>query len=355
MLETARALGELARGGWKPNRTIVMCEWDAEEPGLIGSTEFVVAHGAELQAKAVAYINTDVGVIGPNFNASAIPSLKELVREATREVQAPASERSVYELWREHAAKAKEEHAGNSRPEPKSEASGEPALGALGAGSDFCPFLDHAGIPAMDMGFNGDYGVYHALYDDFYWMKHFGDPTFAYHATMARIVGTVALRLDEADVLPYDFVAYGAEISHATTDMAARATRDGADSSSISAVLFASQQLSASAARATDALREFSAASFNAAQAKTINRALAAMEQSLLVPEGLVGRPWYKHTIYAPGSYAGYAAEILPGPNEALDRKDMAAFQRECSALAAALRRAAAALDNVTTLTGVQE
>jgi len=350
MLEVARSLGQLVRDGWKPRRTIVMCEWDGEEPGLIGSTEWVEANRAALQAKAMVYINTDVGVIGPNFNASATPSLKELVRDATREVKDPRTGHSVYEAWREHAAHAKEDNSGTGRPESQQEPSGEVALSRLGAGSDFCPFLDHAGIPSMDMGFGGDYGVYHALYDDFYWMKHFGDPTFDYHAAMARIVGTVALRLDEADLVPYDFSAYALEISRAVTDLAARATREGADNTATNAIVYASAQVTASASRTAQALQDLSSTTYSPEKAKTINRALANFEQSFLAPEGLSGRPWYRHTIYAPGIYAGYAAEILPGPTEALDRKDAIAFRREVQSLAAALQRAAATLDTVTRL-----
>jgi N-acetylated-alpha-linked acidic dipeptidase len=350
MLEAARALGELVRTGWKPRRTIVMCEWDGEEPGLVGSTEWVEANRAELQAKAVAYINTDVGVIGPNFNASATPSLKELVRDATREVQDPRSSRSVYDLWRERAAHSKDEPSGTARSEAKTETSGETPLSALGAGSDFCPFLDHAGIPSMDVGFGGDYGVYHALYDDFYWMKHFGDPTFEYHAALARIIGTIALRLDEADVLPYDYSAYASEIARAASELAGRASQPGADAASAKAVTDASEELTASASRAARALQSLGASPLAAAKQAPLNRALASFEQSLLSPEGLTGRPWYKHTIYAPGSYAGYAAEIMPGPNEALDRKDSVVFRHEAEALASALRRAAASLDNVARL-----
>jgi len=352
MLETASALGELARTGWKPRRTIVMCEWDGEEPGLIGSTEWVEANRAELQSKAVAYINTDVGVIGPNFSASATPSLKEIIRDATREVQDPRSSpaRSVYDGWRERAAHPKDEPSGNARPEPKSEPSGEVPLSALGAGSDFCPFLDHAGIPSMDMGFGGDYGVYHALYDDFYWMIHFGDPTFAYHAALARIVGTIALRLDEADVLPYDFPAYASEIARSAGELATRATQPGGDPAAAKAVSEASAQLTAAASRTAQALQSLSASPLSPAKEIELNRSLAAVEQSLLSPDGLTGRPWYKHTIYAPGIYAGYAAEIFPGPNDALERKDRAAFRREADSLAAALRRAAARLDDIARL-----
>lgn len=352
MLETARAFGELARTGWEPRRTIVMCEWDGEEPGLIGSTEWVEANRAELQSKAVAYINTDVGVNGPRFGASATPSLKELIREATREVQDPrsSSHRSVYDGWRERAAHPRDEASGTARPEPKSESSGEVSLSALGAGSDFCPFLDHAGIPSMDMGFGGDYGVYHALYDDFYWMKHFGDPTFAYHATLARIVGTIALRLDEADMLPYDFTAYASEIARSAGELVTHAAQPGGDPAAAKTVSEASAQLTAAAARAAQALQLFGASPLTPAKETELNHSLAAVEQSLLSPEGLTGRPWYQHTIYAPGIHAGYAAEIFPGPNEALERKDRAAFRHEAESLAAALRRAAARLDDIARL-----
>jgi N-acetylated-alpha-linked acidic dipeptidase len=349
MLETARALGELARGGWKPRRTILMCQWDGEEPGLLGSTEWVEANRAELQAKAVAYINTDVGVTGPNFGAAATPSLKELVRDVAREVRDPQAGRSVYDMWREHSSQKKSAPTGTARPELKAETPGETPVGALGAGSDFCPFFDFAGIPSMDVGFNGDYGVYHSLYDDFYWMKQFGDPTFVYHATLARILGTVALRLDEADVLPFDYSAYATEIARMTSDVAARVREPkGTEASDLKAISEAADQLTVSASRSSVALRAISPAMLSPTTHRELNRALASVEQSLLVPEGLAGRPWYKHTIFAPGSYAGYAAEVMPGVNEALDRNDPATFHREANALATALARAAVRLDEVT-------
>jgi N-acetylated-alpha-linked acidic dipeptidase len=351
MLETARALGELTRGGWKPRRTIVMCEWDGEEPGLLGSTEWVESNRAELQAKAVAYLNTDVGVNGPNFSASATPSLKELVRDVTRDVEDPRASRPIYDVWREHSAETKQAPSGTARPELKAEAPGEIPIGALGAGSDFCPFFDFAGIPSMDMGFGGDYGVYHSLYDDFYWMKQFGDPTFVYFPTLAKILGTVALRLDEADVLPFDYPAYASEIARAASDLSDRLGKEkGTEASKAKVISEASAQLSAAASRASAALRAISPASLTIAKQQELNHALAGVEQSLLVPEGLMGRPWYKHSIFAPGSYAGYAAEVMPGVNEALDRNDPAALHREADALVAALGRAATRLDQVAHL-----
>lgn len=350
MLEAARALGELVRGGWKPRRTIVICAWDAEEPGLIGSTEWVAANRAELQAKAVAYINTDVGVTGPNFSAAATPSLKEFVREAARQVADPANKGSVYEAWRGRMMRSFGETRGTARKSPKAESAGEAPIGALGAGSDFSPFLDYAGIPSIDIGFGGDYGVYHSLYDDFYWMKHFGDPTFAYHAALARILGTLAVRLDEADVLPFDYSAYASEISQVQSNLAARAAQQGNQPASLKPVAQASAELSASASRASLSLRTVGAAWLDPAKAKELNRALVSVEQELLTQDGLTGRPWFKHTIYAPGSYAGYAPEAMPGVSESLDRNDTATLRIEAESLSAALRRAAVRLDQVSEL-----
>jgi len=349
MLEVGRALGTLVRFGWKPRRTIVICHWDGEEPGLLGSTEWVEANRAELQAKAVAYINTDVGVSGPNFSASATPSLNNFVREITRDVPDPKTGKSVYEAWRDYSLRSKDETSGGTAREVAGATdSGEPPLTALGAGSDFSPFFDFAGIASMDSSFTGDYGVYHSLYDDFYWMKRFGDPTFAYHVALARIYGTIALRLDEADVIPLDYTAYAAEISRAESDFVARAGRQYANSDSLKAVSEASSEFSVSAQRASKALEVAESGPLDFAKAAGINRALTGVDQSLLAPQGLSGRPWFKHTIYAPGSYSGYAAEMLPGLAEALDRNDPAALKIEAESLAAALRRGAATLDVVT-------
>ena len=199
------------------------------------------------------------------------------------------------------------------------------------------------------MGFGGDYGVYHSVYDDFYWMKHFGDPTFAYHATLARIMGTIALRLDEADILPFDFRAYASELEHLTTDRIRRATRDE-DEQALEPALDGVAKLSISAKNASDALAAISGAPLDPAKAAQINHALAAVEQALLLPDGLVGRPWFKHPLYAPGSYTGYAAVALPGVTEALDRHDSATLKREADALAAAYARASAKLDEIARL-----
>jgi N-acetylated-alpha-linked acidic dipeptidase len=350
MLEMARGLGELVRAGWKPRRTIVIGAWDGEEPGLIGSTEWVEANRAEVQAKAVVYINTDVGVTGRNFIASATPSLGEWVREVTRDIEDPATGGSVYAAWSESAARDNQEMRGVARTAPRPDASTQAPLGALGAGSDFCPFFDYAGIPSIDLAFSGDYGVYHSVYDDFHWMKHFGDPTFTYHAALARVLGTMALRFDEADILPFDYPAYAREIARGTHELAARGAHQADADASLKAVSDAAATLSASASRAEQALHAISAEPLDAAKAEELNRDLAGVEQALLAPRGLAGRPWFKHTVFAPGSYAGYAAEVMPGVSEALGRNDVATLRTEAGALAEALTRAAARLDEIARL-----
>lgn len=346
MLEVGRALGELVQSGWKPRRTIVIAQWDAEEQGLIGSTEWVEANRAAVQSHAIAYINTDVGVTGPNFSASATPSLSGLIRDSARDVDDPTTHGSVYQAWHSHSQAVQQETGVANPPE---DSGPEPAVAPLGAGSDFCPFLDHAGIPSIDLSFGGDYGVYHSAFDDFFWMKHFGDPDFTYEVTLARMIGTIALRLDEADLLPLDYAAYAAEIDREVDKLLASAKRSG-DAANVQPLSDAAAIFHASAAHANEALRSIPSGSLDPAASERLNRLLVLVEQDLLAPEGLTGRPWFKHTIYAPGSYTGYSAEALPGVVEALAKNDPALVRHESTAVAAALLRASARLDDVARL-----
>ena len=190
MIELGRGLGHLLKTGWKPRRSIILCSWDAEEQGLIGSTEWVEENAAELKEKAVAYLNMDAAVSGANFGASSVPSMWKLIRAAAQDVRDPKTGKTVYEAWRDRLRENAPESDlydanGNETP------SRAPRIGALGSGSDYTPFLQHLGVPALDMGFGGDYGVYHSAYDSFYWMSHFGDPTFQYHVAAAQIWGTI--------------------------------------------------------------------------------------------------------------------------------------------------------------------
>ena len=344
MLEMARGLGELARSGWTPRRTIVICQWDAEEPGLIGSTDWVEANRAELQERALAYINTDVGVTGTSFSGSAVPSLKDFLRDATKEVPDPQTGQNVYTAWRNRVGLASDTLIGGMQGGTPLR---RPAVGALGAGSDFSPFLDRAGIPSVDVSFTGDYGVYHSLYDDFYWIQHFGDPDFAYQVALARLLGVLALRFDEADIVPFDYSEYASEIARAGDDLSSRAAAQQGASAALTRFEDASAEFSNAATQAQGA---FSDVSGDPAKDPAINRDLVQVEQAFLAPDGLSGRPWFKHTIFAPGSTTGYAAEILPGITEALDRRDLAALQRESNSVADALHRAAARLNEAATL-----
>ncbi|HEX5426373.1 MAG TPA: M28 family metallopeptidase [Candidatus Acidoferrales bacterium] len=361
MLEAARALGNLARSGWTPRRTIVICEWDAEEPGLIGSTEWVEDNLTALQKKAVAYINTDVGVTGTKFNAAATPSLNQLVREVIQDVKDPNSGQSIYDVWRGRSSELDQVREPQQKPDEvasptlSTSPSGNLPLAALGAGSDFCPFFDHAGIPSMDVSFTGPYGVYHSMYDDFYWMKHFGDPRFEYEAALARVLGVLALRLDNADILPLDYRDYAADITDASDALSATGNlgqigpnppdrEQDAPSLSHAAAKFAN-----AATLAAQALQSIHSGTLTADQQAAINRALVDVEQAFLSANGLPGRPWYKHTIFAPGSDAGYAAEIFPGVTESMN-SDPAIFTAQMEVLEDALRRATAELDDVTRL-----
>ena len=211
MLELGRGLGQLMKSGWKPSRSIILCSWDAEEQGLIGSTEWAEENAAELKQKAVAYLNMDVAVSGPNFGASSVPSMWKLIRSAAQDVRDPRTGQTIYETWRSRMRADLSESElydanGNEKPLPA------PRIGALGSGSDYTPFLQHLGVPSLDMGFNGDYGVYHSAYDSFYWMSHFGDPTFQYHVAAAQIWGTITLRLADAAGLPLDYTDYASQL-----------------------------------------------------------------------------------------------------------------------------------------------
>jgi len=332
MLEAARGFGQLLKQGWKPKRTIVLCSWDGEEHGLIGSTEWAEENADELKAKAVAYLNVDVAVSGPNFGASSVPSLWKLIRAAARDVKDPKSGNSVYQQWQDRAREQRSESEKDSKVEA--------AIGSLGSGSDFTPFLQHLGIPASDMGFGGDYGVYHSAYDSFYWMSHFGDPKFVYHVAAAQLWGTMAMRLASAEGLPLDYSDYANQIREYFNENLKRATERNLANS------FDEKTM-------TDALRDFAEASSRierernrsiednrAERLKKINDGLIAVERDFTDEHGLNGRPWYKHQIYAPGVYTGYAAQPLTDFSQALDDRNSANAKESLERIVAALKRA---------------
>ncbi|MDE3188855.1 MAG: M28 family metallopeptidase [Acidobacteriota bacterium] len=335
MLEAVHGVGALLREGWKPRRTLIFCSWDAEEEGLIGSTEWVEQHTQTLD-HAVAYFNTDVGVSGPDFTASAVPSLKQFVREITESVPSPLGG-TVYDEWRLNRARSKE-HSGSSAPPVPDE---QVQVGNLGSGSDFTPFLQHAGVPSTDVGSDGPYGVYHSTFDDYAWFTENADPHFVYLKEMARVFGLEALRMADADVLPYDYEAYAREIASYLDAAKSKAADAGLSKLDFSAAQAAAAGFAAAAARA-HAVQ--TAPSGNLAR---LNEALRQTETALLSPAGLPNRPWFRHTIYAPGEYTGYAAVVIPGVNEAIDAHDAGLAAQQLTVLAQALDRAAQTLDSV--------
>jgi N-acetylated-alpha-linked acidic dipeptidase len=361
MLESVHGLGELLRQGWRPRRRIVIGSWDAEEEGLIGSTEWAEDNAARL-AHAVAYINTDVAVSGPNFSAAAVPSLKQFIREVTRQVPSPAGG-TVYDQW---LAEWKSSQAENRERRGNTSTNGGPSrynahigndvrVADLGSGSDYTPFIQHLGVPSTDIGSEGPYGVYHSVFDNYNWFTKFADPTFVYEQQQARVFGLELLHMADADVLPYDYDLYGKEIVTYLEDARKRSTPpDTKGEGSPVSETKPSTQLNLDFTAALAAAHRFAAAgtairavqSAPPADAAPLNIALRDAETALLNPDGLPKRSWYKHLIYSPGEFTGYAAVVIPGVNEAIDASDAARAQAQLAILATALNRSAAILES---------
>jgi N-acetylated-alpha-linked acidic dipeptidase len=337
MLEAVHGLGDLLKQGWKPKRRIVICSWDAEEEGLMGSTEWAEMHAKEL-AHAVAYFNTDVGVAGPDFDAAAVPSLKEFVRDVTRQVPSPKGG-TVYEQW-QATQQASPRRRGRTMS-ADAPASGEVTVGILGSGSDFTPFIQHLGVPSTDIGSGGPYGVYHSVFDNYNWFVKFADPTFVYEQQQARVFGLEILHMADADVLPYDYRLYGKDVAGYVADAQKQAS-DAKLKVDFSAATAAAQRFEA-AGQKVYALQSAAIAGTNETK---LNAALRDAESALLNDAGLPRRPWYKHTIYAPGEYTGYAAVVIPGVSEGIEADDAARTQGQLDALAAALNRSATILED---------
>ena len=356
MLEAGRGFAQLLKSGWKPRRTIIMCSWDAEEYGLIGSTEWAEENADELRTKAVAYLNMDSAVSGANFGAASVPSLWKLIRSATRDIRDPKTGKSIYQAWQDRVREGMPEAeltdpvTGSDRP------IAEARISALGSGSDYTPFLQHLGVPALDMGFGGDYGVYHSAYDSFYWMSKFGDPTFVYHVAAAQVWGTIALRLANAPALPFDYTDYAAQIRDFVAETSRTAQRRRlADSFDAKALNDAVRDFAEEAARIEKRKRELLTeyestrgggdAGRRANERLTrINDALISTERALTDARGLRGRPWYKHQIYAPGYYTGYAAQPLPDLRQAIEDRNAANAREAAARITEAITRATEAL-----------
>ena len=336
MLEVGRGLGQLLKSGWHPRRSIVLCSWDAEEYGLIGSTEWAEEFADELTQKAVAYLNLDAAVSGPYFGAQSVPSLWKFIRAVTRDVKDPKSGKSVFQAW--------QDRTNDLRTEEQRHTAGEAPIGPLGSGSDYTPFLQHLGIASTDMSFGGDYGVYHSAYDSFYWMDHFGDPGFQYHVAAAQLWGTMALRLADADGLPFDYTDYASEIRGFFREgmrlAGWRKLADDLDDKPMNAALddFAKE------AERIEKSRQDAIKSGDRAKLARINDALMNVERQFIDQRGLRGRAWYKHEIYAPGIYTGYAAQPLTDFRQALDDRNAANAKEGLARITEAVKRATTTL-----------
>lgn len=343
MLETVHGIGELLKSGWQPKRTIVFGSWDAEEEGLIGSTEWGEQHEADL-ADSPAYFNMDVAVSGSKFAASSVPSLKGFLRDITRTVPSPSGG-TVFEQWEEanragaHSGQDSIDTDRNAKRLSMAQVSSDVPVGDLGSGSDYTVFLQHLGVPSTDISSTGSYGVYHSAFDNFTWFKKFADPNFVYEQEMARIFGLEVLRMADADVLPFDYHEYGQEVASYIDAARKRAEAQlGLHQVNFSPALKAANRFSQAGTKIL--LHQENPPS----DATKLNDALLRTERALLIPNGLSNRPWFHHAIYAPGLYTGYAAVVIPGINEAIDKHDAESTRRQVETLTGALNRAAKTL-----------
>ena len=328
VLEAARAVAEEVKAGVRPKRTIVFATWDAEEWGLIGSTEYVEDDSLRLSREAVAYFNQDVAAQGPRFGGGGSPALRPMLRDVARSVPDPNGKGSVYAEWRRAAAV----------PD-----SAEPAMGDPGGGSDFAGFYNHLGIPIAEWGFGGQGGVYHSQYDDYAWMAKFGDPGFLYHAAAGRIAAAMVLRIADADVLPYDYVEFARTMRRylAPIDKAVGDHHWNVPTTGLRAAIDHLEREAASFAFARDSV--LASTPSNAALQRT-NQALMRVERALTRPEGLRSRPWFRNLIYVADENNGYANMPFPSVNEAVRANDERLTKAEVDDLTARFERAAQAV-----------
>jgi len=365
MMELTRALGELKKQGMRPRRTLIVCSWDGEEVGLTGSTEWGEQFADELRAKAVAYINVDEATSGPNFQGQAVASLAPMLEETTRTLQDPSG-KTLYDAWKEKVERERKSGAQGTQFSSSGVASETLADTRIGSGSDHTVFLNFIGVPVLGLGFEGDYGVYHSAYDDFYWMNHFGDPGYKYHTLMTQLWGVTALRLANADLLPFDFATYATNIRQFVNDLTksnhlqitnapqkdvilsggAAGAKDpkavcttcgvsenqaalGQVMQAIDAFEFAGKKLNASLTR------KLASGPLDPQLAATLNHGMMQIEHNWLNPDGIPGRPWFKHILY--GARYTYAHLELPGLTEAVEKQDWRAAQQQAAILEKAL------------------
>jgi N-acetylated-alpha-linked acidic dipeptidase len=283
--------------------------------------------------KAVAYFNVDVAVSGPNFSAAAVPSLKQFIRQVAQAVPSPIKGQTVYDTWKTFGET--NEHRPSNAP-----GDGDVRVGDLGSGSDFTPFLQHVGVPSTDIGSGGPYGVYHSVFDNYAWFTMNADPDFVYLQEMARVLGIEAIRMADTDVLPYDYANYARDIT-SYLETAKKKAGDGKLSLDFGPALAAAGRFMAAAQKMRDVENHA------AGDLAKLNDALRQTEANFVNQAGLPNRPWYKHTIYAPGEYTGYAAVVIPGVNEGIEAKDASRASQQLQVLTQCLDRATQTLGSV--------
>lgn len=363
-LEEARSIGELVKAGWKPKRTLVYCAWDAEEPGLMGSTEWVEHHAQELQAKTVAYINSDGN--GRGFlGVGGSHTFEVLMTEVARDVTDPETGVSVLERGRARAAVS----AANAKAKKDALSRRSLPLGALGSGSDYTPFIQHLGIPSLNIGYGGEGGggVYHSNYDTYDHYKRFGDPKLDYGVALAKTAGRTALRLANADVLPFDFKGFHRTVNGYMGEVAAllESMREATEvenqlirenryvqaadptakfipptpKDAVPFLNFSSLQNALTALeKSANQFAELATANPKPnTNLNQLNQLLYQAEQKLLSGAGLPRRPWFRHTIYAPGFYTGYGVKTLPGIREAIEQRNWKEAQEQIEIASATL------------------
>lgn len=387
MLSEAKALGQLAKAGWRPSRTIIYTSWDAEEPMLLGSTEWAETHEAELKAKAIIYINTDGN--GRGFlGAEGSHQYSHLINQVAADVKDPQTGASVLDRAR---AKIRADAFDGGRVDAgelkAAEAGGDLPLGALGSGSDYSSFLQHVGVPSLNIGFGGEgesAGSYHSIYDSYDHFVRFDDPGLAYGAVLSKFVGRVVLRIADADTPPVRFTDLAATVrmylgevrelidtrrkqddkrsallagdsfrlaSDPQAPVAAPIAEAPTPAIEMAALDNAVGRLEA-AAKAYDAAYMAKGAALDAGKRSKLNAALLGIDQALLIPEGLPGRDWYRHALYAPGRFTGYGAKTLPGVREAVEERRFGDANLYAGRTAAAIDRLSARLDAARAIIG---
>ena len=327
MMELARTLSVLTRGGWRPKRSIVFASWDAEEFTLTSSTEWGEEHAGSLQQNAVAYINVDSAASGRHFTASAVPALNRLIGEVAQTVRDPVAHIPIAAAFRDTVA-ADTLPGGSSR---------DLVSNRLGSGSDYTVFLNFLGVPVADVSFRGPYGVYHSIYDNHNWVARIGDPGFRYHVALVQIWGLMLLRLANADTLPLDYEDYGRRVEEFVNEV----EKTWSSPSDLGEARAAARALR-EAGLEVEARRLRALSTRNTTTLEALDRQLMRAERALLDPNGLPGRPWYRHLVFAPKFT--YAPEVLPGVVDAVRQGDGERVRAASARLAGGLRRAAETL-----------